>query len=71
MDTCPISTRKETTEKIRTKIKRKRQEYNPMSGKRKLFPLSLPLGLKSNALPSELLCFGKTLTYNLKIACHP
>ena len=38
---CRISTQKDTTEEIRTQIKRKRPVCDAMSGKRKLFPLSL------------------------------
>ena len=45
MDTCRISTRKEMTEKIRPKIKQKRQVYDAMSEKQKSFPLSLPPGV--------------------------
>ena len=42
-----ISTRKDTTEEVRTKIKRKRPVCTAKSGKRKLFPLSLPEGRDS------------------------
>ena len=41
MDTCRISTRKEKTDKIRPKIKRKGQVYDAIMGKRKSLPLSL------------------------------
>ena len=40
-DNCRISTQEDTTEEIRTKIKRKRTVCDAKSGKRKLFPLSL------------------------------
>ena len=41
-DNCRISTWKDTTEEIRTKIKQKRPVCDTKSGKRKVFPPSLP-----------------------------
>ena len=49
-DNCWISTRKDTTEEIRTKIKRKRPVCDAKSGKQKSFPLSLPQCCKSQIL---------------------
>ena len=52
-DNCQLSTRKDMTEDIQIKIKQKRPVYDAMSGKQKLFPLSV-LRCKSQHLYRDI-----------------